>query len=405
MPDLSAEERPRLRLPAAVVLLGLTSLFTDVGTEMIFPLLPVFLTEVLGASPAYIGLVEGAADTVSSLLKLVSGVVADRVPRRKPLVLFGYGLASAVRPFVALATHPWHVLAVRVTDRVGKGIRGSPRDAIIADAAGDRAGRAFGFHSAMDNLGAVVGPLLATALIALHLPLRGVFWVAVVPGAVATALVVAVREPPRAHVQAPAAGTAPARLLDPTLASYLVILALFSLGNSSDGFLLLRARAVGLTTAEIPILWSVLNASKVLWAWLGGGLADRMRRARLIALGWLVFALVYGGLGLATATWQVWALFVVYGVFYGLTEPVEKALLRDLVRADQRGRAYGAYNFVVGITALPAGLVTGLLWRERGAALALGLSAVLAGAAAVAILAWDGLRRTDPKTGDGARGQ
>ncbi|MGH7296198.1 MAG: MFS transporter, partial [Polyangiaceae bacterium] len=164
-------ERPRPRLPLSVILLGFTSLFTDVGTEMIFPLLPVFLTEVLRAGPAYIGLVEGAADTVSSLLKLASGVVADRVPRRKPLVLAGYALASAARPFIALATRPWHVLAVRVTDRVGKGIRSSPRDALIADAAGDRAGRAFGYHSAMDNAGAVVGPLVATGLVALGLSL------------------------------------------------------------------------------------------------------------------------------------------------------------------------------------------------------------------------------------------
>src|SRR5580692_2127994 len=176
---MSGDDRDS-RLSRTVVLLGLTSLFTDVGTEMIFPLLPVFLAEVLHAGPEYIGLVEGAAVTVASLLKLASGVVADIVPRRKPLVLFGYGLASAVRPFVALATRPWHVLAVRVADRVGKGIRGSPRDALIADAAGDRAGRAFGFNQAMDNAGAVVGPLLATALLALHVPLRGVFWIAVV---------------------------------------------------------------------------------------------------------------------------------------------------------------------------------------------------------------------------------
>src|ERR1700733_2023245 len=332
MPARAPDERPR-RLPLAVVLLGFTSLFTDVGTEMIFPLLPVFLTEVLKAGPAYIGLVEGAADTVSSLLKLASGVVADRVPRRKPLVLFGYGLASAVRPFVALATHPWHVLAVRVTDRVGKGIRGSPRDALIADAAGDRAGRAFGYQSAMDNLGAVGGPLLATALVALHVPLRGVFWIAVVPGAIATAIVVAVREPARVTSPSPAASPQ-ARVLTPTLTSYLAILALFSLGNSSDGFLLLRARSLGLTTAEIPILWAALNASKVGWAWLGGALADRVPRARLIAVGWGVYALVYAGLGEATAPWHVWALFILYGVFFGLTEPVEKALLKDLVRED-----------------------------------------------------------------------
>jgi MFS family permease len=362
---------------------------------MIFPLLPVFLTEVLKAGPAYIGLVEGAADTVSSLLKLASGVVADRVPRRKPLVLFGYGLSSAVRPFVALATQPWHVLAVRVTDRVGKGIRGSPRDALIADAAGDRAGHAFGYQSAMDNLGAVVGPLIATGLIALHMSLRGVFWIAVIPGAIATALVVAVREPPRAAAVAPPTGKGarPASVLTPTLTSYLLILALFSLGNSSDGFLLLRARSLGLSTAEIPILWAVLNASKVGWAWLGGNLADRLPRARLIAIGWVVYALVYAGLGEATATWQVWALFILYGVFYGLTEPVEKALLKDLVRPEQRGRAYGAYNFVAGITALPAGLITGLLWHTWGPARALEVAAALAGAAGVAILGWDTWRR------------
>jgi MFS family permease len=401
---MASEDRARSRLPAAVVLLGFTSLFTDVGTEMIFPLLPVFLSETLRASPAFLGLVEGAADTVSSLLKLASGVIADRVEKRKPLVLFGYGLASTVRPFVAMATLPWHVLAVRVTDRIGKGIRSSPRDALIADAAGDRAGRAFGFHQAMDNVGAVVGPLLATALIALGLSIRGVFWIAVVPGLLATALVALVREPPRARV-VDASSTAadagkPARVLTPTLATYLGILALFSLGNSSDVFLLLRARSLGLSTAEIPVLWAVLNASKVVWAYVGGDAADRLPRARLVAGGWLVFALVYLGLGQASATWHVWALFVVYGVFYGLTEPVEKALLKDLVRADQRGRAYGAYNFVVGVTSLPAGLLMGLLWKVWGPARALEVGAALAAVACVLLLGWDAHRssRSDALT-------
>ncbi len=397
---MTSEDRARTRLPAAVVLLGFTSLFTDVGTEMIFPLLPVFLSVTLGASPAFLGLVEGAADTVSSLLKLASGVIADRVEKRKPLVLFGYGLASTVRPFVAMATMPWHVLAVRVTDRIGKGIRSSPRDALIADAAGDRAGRAFGFHQAMDNVGAVVGPLLATGLIALGLSIRGVFWIAVIPGLLATALVALVREPPRTKVADPAVAAADAgkstRVLTPTLVTYLGILALFSLGNSSDVFLLLRAHALGLSTAEIPVLWAVLNASKVVWAWVGGGAADRLPRARLVAGGWLVFALVYLGLGQATAAWHVWVLFVVYGVFYGLTEPVEKALIKDLVRADQRGRAYGAYNFVVGVTALPAGLLMGLLWNAWGPARALEVGAALAMVACVLLLGWDTLRPKRP---------
>jgi MFS family permease len=400
----------RVGLPAAVVLLGFTSLFTDVGTEMIFPLLPVFLTETLKAAPAFVGIVEGAADTVSSLLKLVSGVIADRVPRRKPLVLFGYGLASAVRPFVALATAPWHVLAVRVIDRVGKGVRGSPRDALIADAAGDRAGRAFGFHQAMDHAGAVIGPLVATVLVAASLSIRSVFWVAVIPGAIATALVLAVREPKRAEpaakpgdagAEAAESGTpAPAqRLFTPRVVAYLAILGVFSLGNSSDGFLLLRARQLQLTPAEIPLLWSAFNGSKVVWAFLGGDAADRMPRVRLIAIGWLVYAVVYLGLGFATERWHVWALFMLYGVFYGLTEPVEKALIKDLVPAEARGRAYGAYNFVVGITALPAGLLTGLLWHTWGAAAALQVGAGIAAVSFVALLAWDAWRRANPVPG------
>jgi MFS family permease len=383
----------RRPLPVAVVLLGLTSLFTDIGTEMIFPLLPVFLTEALRAGPAFLGLVEGAADTVSSLLKLASGVIADRTQKRKPLVLFGYGLASAVRPFVALATKPWHVLAVRVTDRVGKGIRSSPRDALIADAAGDRVGRAFGFHQAMDHAGAVVGPLLATGLLAVGISLRGVFWAAVIPGALATALVAAVPEStrkPAPRQESPKASGGPdARVLSPTLMTYLGILGLFSLGNSSDAFLLLRARSLGLPTAQVPILWAVLNLSKVVWAYVGGDLADRMRRSRLIAAGWVVYALVYLGLGRATHVAEVWVLFVVYGVFYGLTEPVEKALVKDLVREDQRGRAYGAYNFVVGVTALPAGLLMGAVWKGYGPTVALELGAALAGVAGVLLLAWD----------------
>jgi MFS family permease len=173
---------------------------------------------------------------------------------------------------------------------------------------------------------------------------------------------------------------------------YLAIVGVFSLGNSSDAFLLLRARSIGLSTAQIPILWSVLNLSKVLWSYFGGDLADRVPRARLVASGWLVYAVVYVGLGAATATWQVWALFVVYGVFYGLTEPVEKALVSDLVQRSARGRAYGAYNFVVGVAALPAGLLTGSLWRVWGPAVALETGAALAAVACFALLGWDAWR-------------
>jgi MFS family permease len=388
--------RPQARqrnLPSTILLLGLTSLFTDVGTEMIFPLLPVFLVETLHAGPDYLGLVEGAADTVSSLLKLVSGVTADRIRRRKNLVLFGYALAGVVRPLVAIATRPWHVLVVRVTDRIGKGIRGAPRDALIADAAGARAGSGFGFNQAMDDVGAVVGPLLATSLVALHWPLRRVFLVAAIPGLVTMALVAMVREPPRVPSPLPSrAAPLAAFSLGRPLQLYLGILMLFALGNSSDAFLLLRARSLGLSTEEIPVLWAVLNLSKVLWTYLGGQWADRMPKSALIAGGWLVYGAVYLGLALAGAAWQVWALFVVYGIFYGLTEPVEKALVSDLVQAGQRGSAYGAYNFVIGIAALPAGLLMGSVWRVRGPSVALSMGAGLAALSCVLLLAWNAWR-------------
>jgi MFS family permease len=384
----------RRALPTAVVLLGVTALFTDVGTEMIFPLLPVFLVTVLGAGPTYLGLMEGAANAVASLVKLGSGVLADRTARRRPLVLLGYGLASVVRPFLAVATRPWHALAIRLTDRVGKGIRGSPRDALIADVAGDRAGRAFGFHDAMDNVGAVVGPLLATALVAGGLSIRQVFWVAVIPGIVATTCVFFVKEPERSP--APSPNGAPPRGLRSTfgtsLVSYLGIVGLFSLGNSSDAFLLLRASSLGVSNALLPVLWSALNLSKVAFTYLGGHLADRHSRSRLILGGWVVYAAVYVGLGAASAAWQVWTLFLVYGIFYGLTEPVEKALVAELAPAGARGSAYGVYNFMVGVAAVPAGIITGALWNRFGAAVALDGAAGFAAAACVLLAGWQAWR-------------
>jgi MFS family permease len=387
-----ARER-RSGLPATVILLGMTSLFTDVGTEMIFPLLPMFLVETLRAGPTYLGLVEGAANTVASVLKLASGVLSDLVVKRKPLVLFGYGLASAARPFVAMATAPWHVLAVRLADRVGKGVRSSPRDALIADVSGDRAGRAFGFHQAMDNVGAVVGPLLATVLLAAKMPIQHIFWVAVIPGALATLCVALVKEPPRSKVDRKAeAPTSATPALGRPLVFYLVVVAVFSLGNSSDAFLLLRARSLGLSAATLPILWAGLNLSKVGFAYLGGELADRYSRSRLIVAGWVVYALVYLGLGAARAPWHVWALFAIYGIFYGLTEPVEKALLTDLSPKAARGRTFGAYNFIVGIAAMPAGLITGGLWKAWGATVALDVAAAFAGLACVLLLGWDAWR-------------
>jgi MFS family permease len=396
-----ASDAAAARLPRAVFLLGLTSLLTDASAEMIFPLLPVFLVETLGAGPAFLGLLEGAADAVASVLKLASGWLSDRLGRRKPLVATGYVIAGAARPILAAATAPWHALVVRLTDRVGKGLRSSPRDALIADAAGPAAaGRAFGFHRAMDHAGAVIGPLVATGLLALGLQVRSVFWLAAVPAALAVVAVLLVREPPKPSAApataatgageataAPGPGTG-AVTLPRSFVSYIAILGVFSLGNSSDIFLLLRARELGVSTALIPILWAALHVVKMASAWLAGDWSDRVPRARLILLGWGIFAAAYLGLGLARAAWHVWALFGLYGLHYGLTEPAEKALVRDLVPPAVRGRAFGWYNFVVGAAALPAGLLTGALWRAWGPRAALGAGAALAGLAAVLLAAW-----------------
>ena len=386
------------RIPRAIFLLGLTSLLTDVSSEMIFALLPLFLTAGLGAGAVFLGLVEGVADAVSSLLKLASGHLVDRTRRRKPLVLAGYGLATLVRPLIALATAPWHVLAVRVTDRVGKGLRTTPRDVLIASAARPgEAGRAFGFHRAMDHAGAVLGPLLASALLAAGLAIRGVFALSIVPGLLAVGCVLLLREPvpgPAAPAggtsatRAPAPGSALPGPLPRTLKTWLGILALFSLGNASDAFLLLRAHELGVPVAVVPLLWSALHVSKVACSSAGGRLSDRMPRVRLIAAGWGVYAASYVGLALARGPVAVFAIFLVYGAYYGLTEPAERALLRDLVPEEQRGRAYGAYHFVVGAAAIPAGLLAGALWQTWGATPALAFGAVLAGMASVLLLAW-----------------
>jgi MFS family permease len=315
------------------------------------------------------------------MLKLGSGYVADRIPRKKPLVLFGYGLAAIARPLMGIALVPWHVLAVRVTDRVGKGIRTAPRDALISGAVSvDQAGRAFGLHRAMDHAGAVVGPLIATLLLAFGWSLREVFFAAVVPGVFAIVALSAIRESSQPRTPDPPAqpgvattviatdGAAraaapPASPLPRAFVQYLVVVGLFALGNASDAFLLLRARDLGVAEALVPTLWTVLHVSKLGCTYWGGMLADRHPRARLVAIGWAVFALAYVGLAYATTQWQAWALFVFYGLFYGLTEPTERAMVKDLAPATAQGRAFGLYNFVIGIAAVPAGLLMGFVWQ------------------------------------------
>ena len=375
-------------LPRTVIALGFASLFNDMGSEMAFPLLGVFLVS-LGASPAALGLIEGIADATASFVKLFAGCIADKRARIKPLVFTGYALPAGVRPLLALASAPLHVLGIRLADRVGKGLRSAPRDLLIAGAVeGGESGRAFGFHRAMDHTGAVIGPLLASGLLWLGFSMRQVFLFALAPSLLALLAVSRVRERARPRpTLASAAGAVPVRL-PRGFRSYLAILALFALANSSDAFLLLRASEIVLHLEALPLLWTVLHLSRVAATAWGGRLADRHSRARLVALGWGIFALFYLGLGFADASWQVWALFAFYGLHTGLCEPAERALVRDLAPPQVLGRAFGLFHGVLGACAIPAGWLMGWLWQTWGARSALVCAAALASIAAVALLAW-----------------
>jgi MFS family permease len=370
-----------------VLIFGLVSFLTDVSSEMIYPLLPLFLTAVLGAGPVFLGLIEGIAESTSSLLKLLSGHLSDR-SRRKPLVLGGYGLSSLARPLVAAAATPLQVLLIRFTDRVGKGIRTSPRDALIVESVDPALrGRAFGFHRAMDHAGAIAGPLLATALLAgVTSDLRTVFWLAAIPGGLAVLLILTgIREakrPPRPMADIPR----PAALPRGELRTYLLILFLFTLGNSSDAFLLLQAGRLGVTPTAIPLLWVMFHLVKMASVLPFGALSDRIGRRGMIVAGWGIYALAYLGFALAETELHAWLLFAGYGLFYGLTEGTEKALLADLAPAEQRGGAFGWFHFAVGIGALPASLIFGWLWQQAGAPAAFGFGAALAALAATLLL-------------------
>jgi MFS family permease len=405
-PPSPAPGRWRALLGGNVLWLSAASFLNDASSEMIFPLLPVFLVGTLGASAAFLGLVEGVAETTAAFVKLAGGRLSDRARARRGFVVWGYALAAATRPLMAAAMAPWHVLAIRFADRVGKGIRTAPRDALLAGSVPARVrGRAFGVHRAADHAGAVLGPILATGLLLLWPGrLRLVFLLAVVPAA-AAALVVAVwvREvrPP-----VPGAGSDPAgssRDVDgsrtsegassgatggpvsPGFRRYLAVLVLFTLGNGSDAFLLLRATDVGVSVALLPLLWGVLHVSKTAWNLVGGWLADRVGPRPAIVAGWSVYGLVYVGFAAAGAAWHIWALFLAYGLFHGLTEPTEKALVAGLVPEARRGQAFGEYHFAIGIAALPASVLFGVVWDVWGAEAAFLLGAGLAGAAALAL--------------------
>lgn len=378
----------RSALPRAVWTLGLVSLLTDVSSEMIYPLLPAFLTGTLGAGPAFLGLVEGTAEAAASLLKIASGRLSDRMPRRKPLVVAGYALSSIARPLIALAAAPWHVFAVRLADRIGKGTRGAPRDALVAEVTPpEQRGRAFGLHRAMDHAGAFMGPLVAAALLALHTDLRLLFALAAVPAAASLAVLALGVKEERREPSAPARDAAPAPEAPPAgpFRLYLVVLAVFTLGNSSDAFLLLRAQQTGVGLAAIPLLWTFHHLVKSAASTHGGMLSDRLGRRAAILAGWGVYAATYAGFAAATQAIHVWGLFGLYGLFFALTEGPERALVADLAERAGRGQAFGLYHAVTGGMLLPASLLAGLLWQGLGPAAALLAGSALAALAALGL--------------------
>lgn len=393
MTDSTRHKVAATALPGTVVGLGIVSLFTDVSSEAIFPLLPAFLT-TLGASNAFIGLVEGTAELVASVLKYLTGVAADRRARLKPLVLAGYALSTVVRPLVAFALAPWQVLAVRVGDRIGKGIRTSPRDALIAGATDpSMRARAYGFHRAMDHAGAAIGTLLGAGLLwllgsgggstASAAEMRMVFLWAAVPGAFAMIALALTREPPRPP---PSASAGEPQALPPALKRALLPIVLFACANATDAFILVKAARMGATPILAPLIWFGLHVIKATTATAGGRLADRHGKRNALALGWTVYALTWSAVGFANSVPALVLLAAVYGTSHGLVEGAEKALIAELASGNAKGRAFGAYNMLIGLAALAASTTFGLVWDRLGGTVAFGLSGALALIAAVTLM-------------------
>ena len=399
-----------------VLAVGVVSLLTDLAGEMMNPLLPLFVAGLVpvGLAPVILGTMEGVAEATASLLKLVSGRLSDRLGRRKGLVLIGYGLSTAVRPWMALASGSNHVIGVKFLDRIGKGLRTSPRDALLGDAAPpSRRALAYSFHRAMDHTGAVLGPLVAAGLLYAQLgynfwhgasatptademsALRVVFAVSLVPGLAAVAVVVfGVRESPvTTTVGAGTRVVGSAEPLPRQFYGFVAVAVLFALGNSSDLFLLLYAHEkFALGMPHILGLWVVLHIAKVAGSLPGGLLADRMGRRPAIVTGWTLYALCYLGFGAASALWQVGLLLVAYGVYYGLTEGALKAMVADYTVPAQRATAFGVFHGALGLAALPASMVFGVLWTGLGPQAAFSLGAGLAAAAALGLLMLPGPR-------------
>jgi MFS family permease len=371
------ETRPSVRqLPRNVWAVGLTSFFMDISSEMVINILPLFLANVLGVQTSIIGLIEGIAEATASILKLFSGWLSDKLGGRKWIAVVGYGLSAISKPFFYVAGS-WELIAgVRWADRVGKGIRTAPRDALIADSVTKEVrGLAFGLHRAMDTAGAMLGIIIAVIVVWLaqkntldlsKSTFQTVVLISLLPAFLAVlSLAIGAKDVPVKGLRA--APKFSLRSMGRPYIVFLVIVSIFTLGNSSDAFLVLRAQNLGITVTGILIMLAMFNLIYSLISTPAGSLSDRIGRRRLIIGGWLVYAAIYLGFAFAQAAWQVWALYVVYGLYYGMAYGTANALVADLVPEQLRGTAYGTYNAIIGILAFPASLIAGLLWQGAGA--------------------------------------
>lgn len=379
-------------LPRTVWLIGLISLLNDSASDMIYPLVPLYLASVLMAGPRALGIIEGIAEATASLLKLFSGAIVDRTRRAKPWVVAGYALAGFARPLIAFATSWTGVLVLRFADRVGKGLRTSPRDALLAaSVAPTQRGLAFGLHRTMDHAGAVIGPLLAALLLGLGWSLQAVILFALWPAVLCLLLALWLKEPRHDGLRPPTpAFSWRMHGLPVSFKRYIAVVALFTLGNSSNMFLLLRARELGLPEAQVPLAWAGVAAIAMVFSTPLSAWSDRVGRKRLLTAGWAAYGLFYLGLGLAppATPWLLFALFAFYGLFMAATEGVEKALVADLAPEALRGTAFGWFNLTAGFLLLPASVIFGEIYQQAGALAAFTFSAGCALTAALLLPLW-----------------
>ncbi|GAB4536508.1 MAG: MFS transporter [Thermodesulfovibrionia bacterium] len=368
-----------------VVITGFVSLFMDLSSEMIYPLVPLFLANVLGVNKSIIGLIEGIAESTASLLRVFSGWLSDRIGNRKWLMIIGYGISTLSRPIISIAETWHHVMVARFMDRFGKGIRTAPRDALITESSESRHfGRAFSLHRAMDTMGAVIGPALAFFLLGVFSnDYRKVFWLSTIPGVIAVILIISFITEQRDPTNAMMKPKLTMKHFDWRFKFFVLIAGFFAIGNSSDVFLILRAQQIGIPTVMIPVVYLLFNLIYSMSAIPAGIVADRFGREKVILLGFVLFAIIYAGFAIAKTTTIIWAMFLLYGLFMGLTEGIQKAYLATIIPQDFKATAFGVYNTVIGLALFPASLIGGWLWDNISPSATFYFGSIMAGLSSI----------------------